>query len=208
MKRNGKTKKCLVCSNTFYSSLSRIKEGRGKFCSRKCKCNFSKGLAPWNKGKTNTQKANSGSFKKGERRSPKTEFHSGQKPWNKGVKNHMSAEGKQNLIKSLQGRTPWNRGKKLPPSWNAGKKLPNSSGEKSSHWKGNEVKYRGLHNWVERGLGKPSKCEFCLKDGLSGKQIHWANKSHKYKRALSDWIRLCVPCHKKYDGQPSISSVV
>lgn len=35
---------------------------------------FVKGMVPWNKGLTGTQPANSGSFKKGERRSKKTEF--------------------------------------------------------------------------------------------------------------------------------------
>ena len=56
------------------------------------------GLIPWNKGTKGIIKANSGSFKKGERRSPeteikpgqrlspKTEFKKGRTPWNKGLK--------------------------------------------------------------------------------------------------------------------------
>ncbi len=31
------------------------------------------------------------------------------------------------------------------------------------------------------------------------KGIQWANKSHTYKRELTDWFALCGTCHKKYD---------
>lgn len=52
-------------------------------------------------------------------------------------------------------------------------KRPNTEEEKNHRWNIN-IGYRGIH--------------------------HWANKSHKYKRELTDWISLCVKCHKKYDG--------
>ena|SRR3990167_5050758 len=55
--------------------------------------------------------------------------------------------------------------------------------------------YRGLHNWVERELGKPSLCAICGDDYR--RMYHWANISGEYKRELSDWRRLCVPCHKR-----------
>ena len=38
-------------------------------------------------------------------------------------------------------------------------------------------------------------------NGLSGKKINWANKSHEYKGKINDWLRLCTFCHKKYDKQ-------
>ncbi len=66
-------------------------------------------------------------------------------------------------------------------------------------WIGNRVGYRCLHLWVARELGKPSTCESCGAENLSGRQIHWANKSREYRRILTDWIRLCVKCHKAYD---------
>lgn len=78
--------------------------------------------------------------------------------------------------------------------------------EKNHMWKGEQVSYRNLHRWVERHLGKPKRCEYCGKTG-SAKQIHWANKSHLYLRDLSDWLRLCVSCHKKYDKVTTISNV-
>lgn len=73
-------------------------------------------------------------------------------------------------------------------------------GKLNNKWKGNDICHKGnksLHQWVKRQLGSPNKCEHC---GTTQKRMyHWANKSHEYKRELSDWIRLCVPCHKKFD---------
>jgi hypothetical protein len=83
----------------------------------------------------------------------------------------------------------------------------NHSEENSPNWKGNKVKKEGLHNWVQRVLGKPNKCEHCLKTGFGIHQIDWANKSHKYLREKSDWIRLCRKCHMKYDGHSATRKI-
>ena len=77
-------------------------------------------------------------------------------------------------------------------------KIGKYTGEKSTSWKGEKVSYGVLHAWVCRWLGKPDTCEHCGKVGLKNHKIHWANKSHQYKRNLEDWLRLCVRCHKKY----------
>ena len=66
-------------------------------------------------------------------------------------------------------------------------------------WKGDKVGYSGLHKRIRQELGKPETCEHCGKSGLKGKQIHWANKSGKYLTLHTDWLRLCVSCHRKYD---------
>ena len=75
-------------------------------------------------------------------------------------------------------------------------------GEKRIRWLGDKAGYKSLHVWVTRHLGRPDTCEHCGKSGLSNRRIHWANKSHKYLRDLTDWLRLCVPCHRKYDAFP------
>lgn len=31
--------------------------------------------------------------------------------------------------------------------------------------------------------------------------MHWASKTYKYKRELTDWVSLCATCHKKYDWE-------
>ena len=72
-------------------------------------------------------------------------------------------------------------------------------GAKHYMWKGDKVGYDALHDWVDRKKGKPIKCIKCGDKPKSAYRIHWANKSGKYKREVSDWISLCVCCHAKYD---------
>lgn len=72
-------------------------------------------------------------------------------------------------------------------------------GELNFKWTGEKVKYRALHSWVERKLGKANVCTKCGKEKTTPKSIQWANISRNYLRELSDWIQLCVPCHKRYD---------
>lgn len=84
-----------------------------------------------------------------------------------------------------------------------------SRGYKNGSWKGDKVKYSGLHKWVRENLGTADHCEKCgLKEvpkGITkyGKQrtryFQWANISHKYKRDLTDYKQMCIPCHKLYD---------
>ena len=71
--------------------------------------------------------------------------------------------------------------------------------EKNPMWKGEKVSYTGLHIWVTKNLGKPRYCTNCQDATKPDRSYHWANISHAYKRDLSDWIRLCSSCHKKYD---------
>jgi hypothetical protein len=90
---------------------------------------------------------------------------------------------KENPTSFKKGFTPWNKGVHL--------------GEKSPAWKGDKVGYDALHEWVERWKGKPSKCDFC--GTTESKRFDWSNISGEYKRDLSDWQRLCVICHPRYD---------
>jgi hypothetical protein len=61
-------------------------------------------------------------------------------------------------------------------------------------WKGGS--YSSLHGWVKRRFTKPDRCEICGKI----KKINLANKSHEYKKEISDWLWLCHKCHMEYDG--------
>ena len=81
-----------------------------------------------------------------------------------------------------------------------GKKRDSMSNENNPKWKGDKVGYSPLHQWVARKFGYPNKCEKCNFKNPSHYKIHWANKSGKYLRDRNDWIRLCVPCHRLYDG--------
>lgn len=70
-------------------------------------------------------------------------------------------------------------------------------GDKSPRWIGDKVGYAGLHDWVETQLGKPKHCAKC--NTSRDTKYEWANRSRKYKRDVTDWIRLCVSCHQKAD---------
>ena len=69
--------------------------------------------------------------------------------------------------------------------------------ERHRCWKGDAVGYDALHTWVSRKLGKPQKCAHCGTE--QQRWYHWANVSGEYRRDLNDWLRLCVPCHSRFD---------
>ena len=126
----------------------------------------------------------------------------------------MATESQLKYWATLKGKIPWNKGLKgFRKGWRhteeykimmreiaIGRKMPEVSNENHHNWKGDKVGYRALHSWIERKLGKPDHCEHCGKLKTTPKSIHWANISGDYKRDLTDWISLCVKCHKKYDG--------
>jgi hypothetical protein len=98
----------------------------------------------------------------------------------------------------LNGGEVWNKGLKgihLSPNteFKKGRK-----DDKMYNWKGDSVSYSGVHHWVKRWKGKPTKCEVC---GLSSNKakLQWSNIDHKYKRVLDDYIGMCPKCHYKYD---------
>lgn len=62
-------------------------------------------------------------------------------------------------------------------------------------WKGDEIAYSTIHNWLARVAVKTGTCSVC-----GAKRItQWANLSGEYKRDIADFAELCVPCHKRYD---------
>lgn len=70
-------------------------------------------------------------------------------------------------------------------------------GEKNHMWKGDDVSYKCLHQWVRRHLPKPELCPTCK----SEPPYDAASISGKYLRDLSDWQYLCRRCHQKSDGR-------
>lgn len=74
-------------------------------------------------------------------------------------------------------------------------------GEDHAKWKGDGVKYRALHEWIERWKGKPKECSVC---GEIKNRVGWANIDHRYRRVLDDYIRMCPNCHAQYDREKRI----
>ena len=81
---------------------------------------------------------------------------------------------------------------------NRGRKRPEMTGRNHFAWKGVNVKYGGLHDWVRRRLGKPEVCSF--EDITCKGQIQWANFDGKYSRDLNSWIPLCISHHRRFDN--------
>ncbi len=178
-------KPCEHCGKDIITYPSKLVQGKDKFCSRYC-ANF-----------TDNRKV---SVMCG---ICSAEFKTDQLRIQDGRGKYCSIHCYQ---KSRKGKDAWNKG--IPAPWAIGNKFRLGKGNPNPHkmfadenhkWKGDDVGYYGLHNWIRRQLGKPNKCESCGSDSLRPRQYHWANKSGKYKRDLFDWIRLCVSCHKEYD---------
>lgn len=70
-------------------------------------------------------------------------------------------------------------------------------GEKHHNWKGDDVGYKGLHDWISRNYGKPMICWYCK--SKDAKKYEWANISGKYRRDKDDWMRLCASCHDLFE---------
>lgn len=124
------------------------------------------------------------------------------RPSRKGKRGHAQSDLTKSKISETcksNGVGGWMRGRKHLESTKLKMSISHGKNELSPKWKGDRVGYVGLHIWVSNHLGKPHNCEHCGNAELKHRQYHWANKSGEYKRELSDWIRLCVSCHSKYD---------
>jgi hypothetical protein len=73
------------------------------------------------------------------------------------------------------------------------------TGKDSPHWRGDEVGYGGLHDWMTKQYGQPVGCEDCGTTDPD-KRYEWANISGEYRRDRSDFRRLCKKCHNDLDG--------
>ena len=71
------------------------------------------------------------------------------------------------------------------------------TGVENPNWKGDDVGYKCLHDWVRKYKPKPEACEKC---GKKQDYLEASNISGEYKRDINDYEYLCVKCHKEKDG--------
>lgn len=117
-------------------------------------------------------------------------------------KRPMKQEQKDKLRKIALERgykPPSQKGLKRISVWNKGKKAIQFQGANHGQWKGENVSYEAAHQWVRRWKGKPTHCEQCGAPKTTPWSIQWANKDHKYRRVLDDYIALCMKCHREWD---------
>ena len=84
---------------------------------------------------------------------------------------------------------------------NRGKQI--NVGENNPLWKGENVGYYALHQWVRFRLPKPERCPMCNASAPANAKrwLDLANISQEYKRDLTDWEWLCRKCHMTKDGR-------
>lgn len=112
-------------------------------------------------------------------------FKKGEVPWNKGVK--MDEAVRQKMSEQRKGkhyspRTEFTVGQ--------------TSGDKNSKWKGDNVGYYALHCYMKRNFEWPDSCEFCG----SHRNLELANTEYEYNRDPDNWKILCHRCHFRYDS--------
>lgn len=119
----------------------------------------------------------------------KYQFKKGSESWNKGVQGYH--------LEIKHPRVWTDKERYLLAEWN--RKNGYLSGEKHPAWKGDDVKYVALHQWVNKQKGKAAKCSNEACEGSSDR-YDWANVDGKYRRVTEDYIELCRSCHKRYDN--------
>ena len=77
-------------------------------------------------------------------------------------------------------------------------------GENHFNWKGDNVGYGALHDWIKKQKGIATHCELISCEGIST-NYQWANISGLYLRELTDWMQLCISCHVKFDKNRGFS---
>ena len=68
-------------------------------------------------------------------------------------------------------------------------------GELHPLWKGGEVGYSSLHEWIAVNWGK-AKIYSCK---CGNRALDWANLTNVYDRNRYNWEPMCRSCHKKFD---------
>lgn len=79
----------------------------------------------------------------------------------------------------------------------------NQTGENNASWKGDKATYSSFHFRVEKARGKPMVCMAC--GTQDAKRFEWCNLTGKYED-ITDYMRMCIPCHRKYDKNRKNSS--
>jgi len=80
------------------------------------------------------------------------------------------------------------------------KRTLKQAGENHYRWEGDNIGYGGIHQWLKKIYGKADKCEICGIDNEE-RMYHWAlKKDCKYERKRENFMMVCVPCHRMYDG--------
>lgn len=102
-------------------------------------------------------------------------------------------KGRKFTEESKKKMSESHRGKKQ--SEESKKRISNTMKGHKNAWKGENVGYGALHDWINKYKQKTGICTICNKY----KKTEWSNIDHSYKRNLNDFWELCHECHMSYD---------
>lgn len=169
-------RKCNWCKKVIWTTTARLRDNRGKFCSRTC-------LFSWKSKNIVGKKHHNwkGRFKKACEGCGKIFYV------------NFGRSKKARFCKD-ECRLAWfsHHRDGLYPDW-----LVAKYGKDHPGWKGDGAGYNAIHQWIRRQMGSPSFCAHC--GTKTAKKFEWANISKQYLRRLGDWIRLCSSCHQRFD---------
>jgi hypothetical protein len=111
-------------------------------------------------------------------------------------KSSASHKGKKHSEEAKQKISEGHKGKKHFEETKQ-KISESKKAERNPMWKGSNVGYAALHEWIKNRLDKPPLCSICGEKP----PIDLANKSGEYKRDINDFEWLCRRCHMISDGR-------
>jgi len=111
-------------------------------------------------------------------------------------KNNSNYGTKKFMGKSYRGQS-WNKGLTKNNNPTLLEISKNEMGENNPYWKGDNVGYYPLHQWIKKYKPKPQFCVIC---GINP-PYDLANISGKYKRDVNDFKWVCRRCHMEEDGR-------
>ena len=112
---------------------------------------------------------------------------------------HHTEENKEKNRQAHLGKHHSEKTKKKMSLSKKGIPTPHTTGDKNIRWKGDNVKSRGLHEWVRRHLPEPELCQICN----LVPPYDLANATGIYNRDLSNWKYYCRRCHILSEGRLS-----
>lgn len=74
------------------------------------------------------------------------------------------------------------------------------------NWKGDEVGYKSLHEWVGVNWGKAKEYKCICLCGCKRQALDWANITGLYNREKENWKTLCRSCHRKVDKISTVAA--
>ena len=108
----------------------------------------------------------------------------------------MTMKGKKHSeeTKIKMSENNWNKGKHLSEITKEKMSL-SAKGERNHQWKGDDISFKGLHNWLLANKEKIGICSDCGKET----RTDWSSNNHEYTRDFNEYIERCRSCHMRYD---------